>query len=211
MLFSLKRVALVALVAALAACAQTQGTHVRTGPQRPKGSLIQSTYGSPWIRFSATTLSAATTTTITVPAGFREIRIISRTTGGMVIGAPVKINFNGDTTSNYNSGSNYVQGNATVAGNAPGTNSKDTAGQLALTASAATVVDLELIINVFPLVVSGASRPFNCTFNSRGSTDATFITGTSNGFWDDTSSTMTSILITYGSAATGTVDAYGQP
>ncbi len=153
-------------------------------------------------------LSGASTATITVPGGaYRELRIISRTTGGVVIGSPVKINFNGDVGSNYDSVSAYAQGSAVLTAN-PQTNT--TAGQLALTGSI-TAQDLYMDVTIEPLVSSSAPRPFTCMFIARGATDATFITGTSNGYYKVTTGDITTILLTYGSAATGTVETRGIP
>jgi hypothetical protein len=142
------------------------------------------------------------------PGVYRELLVISKTTGGMVTGGTARITFNGDVSANYDTLSLYAQrdlsitANAVVAGNA---------GQLALTASAATVPDLYMRIVIDPRKLASGGRPYTCEFHAQGSAAATFIGGNSRGYWKDTTTEMTSLQLAYGSAATGTVHVFGVP
>jgi hypothetical protein len=159
----------------------------------------------PGIPINTVTMAGGTTASMnTIAAGmYKRIYIRSRTTGGMVVGAPVTLRINGDSGANYDSISLYSGGvNANPA---------STSAQIALTASAATVRDLKLRIAIEPLVVTGTARPIEVAFWSRGSVDATLITGTSNGFYLNTSSGITDVQLIFGNAATGTVEFSGEP
>lgn len=153
------------------------------------------------------TPSAASTVTIAVTAGaYREIRIISRTFGGMVSGSPAKINFNGDVGNNYASVSTYTLGDVTRAANAQ---IATAAGQLGLTGSGSSQATL-FDITIYPLVIANCLRPFLCKFVGHG-TGSAFIDGVSDGNWLNSVDDITSIVITYGSTATGVVEIRGIP
>jgi hypothetical protein len=150
-------------------------------------------------------MAGGTTASMTTIAAetYKEIRIICRTSGGMVTGSPAFIRFNGDTGANYDSLSLYNGGtNAPIGA---------TSGQLALTASVATVPTLTMIITLLPLVASSLPRAYACTFWSQGSAGGTFIKGTTDGYWNNAASGLTDVQITFGTAATGSVEFWGVP
>lgn len=141
---------------------------------------------------------------------YKKIILDIRGIGGMTVGAPATMQFNGDTGSNYWSASMYVQGSASVAGNAPGTNGANTSAQLCLTAGNPSV-DVDLHIEIDPTVITSCARHFTCSFVSKGSSDATGIHGDSRGFWKNTTDEITGITVNFGAAFTGIVDVKGIP
>jgi hypothetical protein len=138
---------------------------------------------------------------------YREIGVVSKTTGGMSPGNPCKLTFNGDVSANYDALSRYTQGDLSTAANAQFAAS---AGQLALTGSA-SVPDMLLQIRIFPLKLTSGHRPFFCDFSAKGTANSTFIFGESRGYWLDTTNDMTFLTLIYGAAATGTVEVRGIP
>ncbi len=157
---------------------------------------------------SELTLAAASTASASWTAGlYREIQIVSKTTGGMVSGSTAKMTFNSDAGNNYDSYSWYNFN----SGASQNTQFAQAAAQLALTASGATVPDLYLRITIDPRKLTSGGRPWVCDFVAEGSATTTFIVGNSKGYWKDTTTDMTSVQITYGSVATGTVTFIGIP
>lgn len=156
------------------------------------------------------TLAGGTTAAMTtITAGtYKEILITSRTTGGMIISNPVTMRINADSGANYDALSLYAQGALTISANA---SLGATSAQLALTASVATVPDMRIDVSLLPLVVSGSAREFTCSFFAKGSAAGTYISGTTNGSWNDTTNGLTDIVLTFGNAATGTVEFRGIP
>jgi hypothetical protein len=190
----------------------------------PGGVLIYDAAGNPAVRansgvvagrvavpvlISEVTLAAAASASATWVAGtYREIRVVSKTTGGMIISFPARITFNGDVGANYDTLSKYSQGSLAISANS---SFGAAAGQLALTASVGTVPDLYLDVTIDPRKLTSGGRPFRCEFHAQGSAAATYIEGTSRGYWKDTTNDMTSVQVTYGSNATGTISFWGVP
>ena len=139
-----------------------------------------------------------------------EARIVLRGSGGMVTGAPVTMQFNGDSGSNYLSGDFYAQGTGAFAANPPGTNSRSTGIQLALTAAASAVAFLSVDIDVFGAKSDGPPH-VNGRFISKGTADSNFIYGCNGGLWDQTAADVSSAVISFGAGAnfTGTLYLYG--
>jgi hypothetical protein len=161
----------------------------------------------------AYSLSAANSITIPVenvvgqPERYRKIEIAIDGVGGFNganFASCLKLNLNGDVTAlHYNHAGEYnFNSGAIVGGMAPSVDSLTTAMMLGVTGSNPSV-SMSAIIDLFPL--TGKSRKIMSRYSLEGSTTANNTSGFFGGYWTNTIDPITTILITFGQAFTGTV------
>jgi hypothetical protein len=157
-------------------------------------------------------VSAVSSQSIAIPPATARVGLFITGTGGMTSGFPngVLCRPNNDSGANYK----WSYGNITNIVVAPtplaassATTPMNTAMLLALTGAVpATDVTISAIINV--AVTAGTTRGYKSEMWTLGPADATSYSGDIGGCWTDTTTTVTSLNILFGTAFTGKIYAY---
>lgn len=146
------------------------------------------------------------------PNAFRRADFYISGLGGMTSGFPtgVLVTCNGDTTAGHYSWlGQWYQNSTGFPASGPGSSGSsgvNTALVAAIT-GAAPASEIDMKISLW--LPSGKNRAILSDYDSKGAAAATDIWGTFRGYWLDTSSTITTVTFTFGSAFTGTIESRG--
>jgi hypothetical protein len=138
---------------------------------------------------------------------YRELQFYIKATGGCQSGAPAFMRFNGDSgAAAYSHAGSAIQGGAHVQFPVQGTNSSI---NIAVSGIASPVTSLDCRVVVRPLVVSGVRRAVFSDCVVREASGSLILPFRIYGIWDDPTSPITQADITFGTAATGTLEVWG--